>query len=99
MMPSRTQKDVVLVKLEMLGDTMVDPNEYTHRQYFFQACYREHAFKTIVKEINESDKTPSEVVHEFKKRMEEAACNSWNSGFMFSVAADTADWIIDTLCL
>lgn len=96
---SRTGKDVVLVKLGMLKDTMSDPSEYLNTRYFYQACYRSHAFDTIVKEVKDSDAPPFETIAAFRKRMNDAACASYNCGHMFSVAADTAEWILDTLVL
>lgn len=95
--PPRTGKDVVLVKLGMLKDTMSDPSEYLNTRYFYQACYRSHAFDTIIKEVKESDVLPVETIAAFKKRMNDAACTSLNCGHMFSVAADTAEWILDAL--
>jgi hypothetical protein len=93
----RIQKNRALFGLGLLAGDLSDPNEASNPKYFYQACYRNHAFNQIVKEVLEKDEPPRKVIEDFKERMTKAACNSLNAGYMFSVAADTADWILDTL--
>ena len=96
-MSLRTKKDSTLYMLGLLAGDLTDPNKVSNPKYFYQACYRNHAFNQIVKEVLEKDEPPRKVIEDFKNRMTEAACNSLNAGYMFSVAADTADWILDAL--
>ena len=96
-MSLRTQKDSALFLLGILAGTLPDPNKTSNLKQFYQASYRNHAFNHIVKEIISSEERPYKVITDFRDRMLKAACDSYNNGYMFSVAADTADWILDEL--
>lgn len=96
-MIQRIQKDADLLLLGMLASTLSDPNKTSNPKQFYQASYRNHAFYHIVNEVINSKEQPYKVITDFRDRMLKAACDSYNNGYMFSVAADTADWILDEL--
>lgn len=66
---------------------------------FQQDVYTKWALREILNIlIKRQDQPPLQVLEEFKEQMDEYACSGDSKyNYMFSVAYDTAQWVIDLL--
>lgn len=63
-----------------------------------QESYSKWAAREIlVRLIKEKETPPLVVIEQFRDKMDEYSCRNLNTSYMFSVAKDTAEWIIDLL--
>lgn len=63
-----------------------------------QASYSKWAAEEAIRKMRDNPKTPPLIILEdFKEELDEYSCKNTYTSFIFSVAKDTIQWIIDLL--
>ncbi len=91
------KKDILRKLYSITMSSLNKPYFGLSKKLFEQRCYQEWAVKEVLRAIETSDLPPYMVAEEFAEKMDEYACLKERTSFMFSVAHDTAEWIIEIL--
>lgn len=74
-----------------------NPIEHWRSSYMAQRSYAKTAAYDILELLRDSTEPPLVVIEEYRDKMNEYACLNKHGSIIFSVAADTADNIVDAL--
>lgn len=67
------------------------------KQYFKQESYSRWAAYELIVRLKDRSKPPTMIVEDFIRTMDSYSCVSQDSSFIFSVAKDTAEYILDLI--
>lgn len=77
---------------------LIRNSAFRHDEYFRQQSYTRWALQEILRRLETDRVTPPLIViEEFADEMDRYSCCNPYTSYIFSVAKDTAQWIIDKL--
>ena len=92
-----SKKDI-LEKLRVItANGSLEPYWGLPKAVFEERSYQKWAVDEVLRAIEKSNLPPLMVAEAFSHKMDEYACMKESSSWMFSVAHDTAEWIVNLL--
>ena len=92
------RKKYILYALRMcVEEQLRDPKLGLKKGIFEQRSYQQWASKEVLKAIEEYDGNPEYAIEDFMSKMDNYACKNPKSGMIFSIAYDTAVWMLDVV--